>query len=163
MEELEALYRRYYKDICLYLRTLTEDSALAEDLTAETFLRAYQRIGQFRGDCDIRTWLCQIAKNLYLSHCRKEKRLVPLPEQEDTADPCVDLEQSYEDRETAELIHQYLHRMKAPYKEVFTLRVFCELPFAQIAALFGKTEGWARVTFLRAKRQIQDWIGDGMK
>ena len=40
-------------------------------------------------------------------------------------------------------IHAYLHTMAEPYKVVFTLRVFCELPFAQIAALFGKTESWA--------------------
>ena len=42
------------------------------------------------------------------------------------------------------------------------LRVFCELPFAQIAALFGKTESWARVTYYRAKREIQQWM-EGME
>ena len=45
-----------------------------------------------------------------------------------------------------------------PYKEVFTLRVFGELPFEKIAQLFGKSPGWARVVFYRAKTQIQDYM-----
>ena len=44
--------------------------------------------------------------------------------------------------------------MAEPYKEVFTLRVFGELPFEKIGRLFGKSAGWARVTFYRAKLQI---------
>ena len=43
-----------------------------------------------------------------------------------------------------------------PYKEVFQLRVFGELSFSQIAAIFGKTESWARVTYHRAKLKIQE-------
>lgn len=46
--------------------------------------------------------------------------------------------------------------MKEPYKEVFSLRVFSELSFAQIGQIFGKSDDWARVTYLRAKRNIQE-------
>ena len=62
------------------------------------------------------------------------------------------------DAETAFLVHQYLHDMAEPYKEVFTLRVFGELSFEKIAQLFGRTPNWARVTFYRAKRQIIDYM-----
>ena len=72
------------------------------------------------------------------------------------------MEQALEDKDAAARIHQYLHQMRQPYQEVFMLRVFCELPFAQIAALFGKTESWARVTYYRAKREIQQWM-EGME
>jgi len=50
--------------------------------------------------------------------------------------------------------------MPEPYKEVFSLRVFGELPFARIAALFGKTETWARVTYHRAKQKIYAQMED---
>ncbi|MCD8022758.1 MAG: RNA polymerase sigma factor [Lachnospiraceae bacterium] len=158
MDEFEQLYRRYYKDVYLYLCTLTGDCSVAEDLTAETFLRAYSSVEKFRGDCDIRTWLCKIARNQYISHYRKNKRLTPLHEIGDIPDPYADVTQTYEDQDSAERIQKYLNQMKEPYRQVFTLRVFSELPFAQIAKLFGKSEGWARVTFLRAKRQIQEWM-----
>ena len=62
------------------------------------------------------------------------------------------------DEESALLVHQFLHQMREPYKEVFTLRVFGELPFEQIAALFGKTPNWARVTFYRAKKEIIEYM-----
>lgn len=59
-------------------------------------------------------------------------------------------------RDTAYRVHQFLHQMKEPYKEVFSLRVFGELSFEQIANLFGKSPGWARVTYYRAKQQLID-------
>ena len=60
------------------------------------------------------------------------------------------------DSDTAFRIHLVLHRLDEPYKEVFQLRVFGELSFTQIAAIFGKTETWARVTYHRAKLKIQE-------
>ncbi|MCD8190360.1 MAG: RNA polymerase sigma factor [Clostridiales bacterium] len=155
MQELEQLYRRYYQDVYLYLKALTGDAAVAEELTAETFLRACAHAERFRGDCDIRTWLCQIAKNLYFSHHRRQKRLVPLPEAFDPPDPCANIEQDYENKESLQRVQRHLEGMKETYRQVFTLRVFSELSYVQIAALFGRTEGWARVTFLRAKRKLQ--------
>lgn len=62
------------------------------------------------------------------------------------------------DEESALLVHQFLYHMREPYKEVFTLRVFGELPFEKIAALFGKTPNWARVTFYRAKKEIIEYM-----
>ena len=49
-----------------------------------------------------------------------------------------------------------LHGLDEPYKEVFQLRVFGELSFAQIGRIFGKSENWARVTYHRAKLKIQE-------
>lgn len=61
-----------------------------------------------------------------------------------------------EDQETALRIHLILHDLNEPYKEVFQLRIFGELPFSQIGYIFGKTENWARVTYYRAKLKIQE-------
>ena len=65
---------------------------------------------------------------------------------------------SVEDEETAFRVHQFLHNMKEPYKEVFSLRVFGELSFEKIAFLFNKSPGWARVVFYRAKVQIKEYM-----
>jgi RNA polymerase sigma-70 factor (ECF subfamily) len=56
--------------------------------------------------------------------------------------------------EDAYTVHQFLHSMDEPYKEVFSLRTFGELPFEKIGRLFGKSAGWARITFYRARKQI---------
>ena len=60
------------------------------------------------------------------------------------------------DRDMAFRIHMILHDMPEPYKEVFQLRVFGELSFRQIGEIFGRTETWARVTYHRARLQIQE-------
>lgn len=70
-----------------------------------------------------------------------------------TADIQADFTERLADEESAFRIHQFLHDMDEPYKEVFSLRVFGELPFDRIGELFGKSSGWARVTYYRAKRK----------
>ena len=81
-------------------------------------------------------------RNQYLSLCRERKHRGEL-EQEPGDDG---LECGFADRDAAKRLHRLLHDLPEPYKEVFSLRTFGELPFAQIGELFGKTESWGRVT-----------------
>ncbi|WP_200796159.1 RNA polymerase sigma factor [Sporanaerobacter sp. PP17-6a] len=74
----------------------------------------------------------------------------------DFPDTTSDLERDYLDKDTARRLHVLLHNLNEPYKEVFTLRVFGELPFSQIGELFEKTDSWARLIFYRAKKQLQE-------
>ena len=77
--------------------------------------------------------------------------------QEETEDIFTsDLLQNFSDKETAFQVHQVLHRLSEPYKEVFSLRVFGELSFGTISSLFGKSESWARVTYHRACKKIRE-------
>ena len=73
MTEFESIYQRYFRDVELYLRAITKDPSLAEELTQQVFFQALKALPQFRGDCDIRTWLCSMARNTYLSHMRKQR------------------------------------------------------------------------------------------
>ena len=74
MGQVEELYKDYFHDVFLYIRSLSADEHLAEDITQETFFKAMKSVNSFRGDCDIRVWLCQIAKNLLYTHNKKQKR-----------------------------------------------------------------------------------------
>lgn len=152
--DIEALYNRYFHDVFLYLRSLCGDASLAEELTQDTFFRAMKSADSFRGNCDVRVWLCQIAKNLFLTHCRRQNRFTGEEIPETLTDTGVSIEDRMTDSEQVMSIHRILHKMKDPQKEVFSLRVFGELSFRQIGELFGKTESWARVTFYRAKLMI---------
>ena len=143
--------------VYLYALSLSRSETQAEEITQETFFQALDHLDSFRGDCKISTWLCQIAKNIWLSLCKKEKRI----RRDVTADllpesPSLTLEESLMDKDEALRIHQIVHHLKEPYKEVFQLRIFAELSFRQIGQLFGKTEGWARVTYYRAKIMIKE-------
>ena len=66
-------------------------------------------------------------------------------------EPCGEsLEERFIDHEEQIRIHEILHVLPEPYKEVFTLRVMAELSYKDISRLFGKSESWARVTYYRA-------------
>jgi len=62
------------------------------------------------------------------------------------------------DQDAAFTVHQCLHTLDEPYKEVFSLRVFGELPFERIGLIFGHNAAWARVTYYRAKTQLQKML-----
>ena len=65
--EFEELYNTYFKDVYRYVLRLSGDSHVAEEVTSDTFFKALKAIHKFRGECDVRVWLCQIAKNCYYS------------------------------------------------------------------------------------------------
>ncbi len=153
MKEFEAIYTEYFTDVFVYIRRLAGDAQIAEEITAETFFKAMQALDGFKGKCDIRVWLCQIAKHCYFTYLRRNRRLVPADAAAELAEE-HDLAQSLADAELTERIHGILHTLGEPYKEVFTLRVFGELKFKQIAKLFGKSENWACVTYHRARAAI---------
>ena len=155
MTEFEKIYRDYFTDVELYLRAICHDEILAEELTAQTFFKAMDSLPKFRGDCDIRTWLCSIGRNCYLSHLRKSKPTVSIDELQ-IPDPRRGIEEQVQDRDQAMQVHKVLHDLPEPYKEVFSLRIFGQLSFADIGSLFGKTQNWACVTYHRAKQKIQD-------
>ncbi len=155
MTSFEQVYQTYFRDVFFYIKKISGNEQVAEDITSETFLKAMDAIDGFRGSCNIRVWLCQIAKNCYCSYLRKNGRLRTaelLPDIKDT----TDIEALIISSEEMMKINQVLHELNEPYKEVFSLRVFGELSFKQIGTLFNKSENWACVTYHRSRKKIQD-------
>ena len=153
VNEFEDVSRLYFRDVYRYCLALTRDEQMAEEVTQETFFKALRAIDQFDGKCRLYVWLCQIAKNTYLSMLSKKRDGSEMPEDIPSGES---LEERLLTKEAAFEIHQILHRLEEPYKEVFSLRTFGELPFRQIGELFGKTESWARVTYHRARLKIKE-------
>ena len=155
MTEFESIYRDYFRDVELYLRAVCKDELLAEELTEQVFFQALKALPKFRGDSDIRTWLCAMGRNCYLSHLRKAKQTEDIDELQ-IPDPRKSIEDCIADKQQAMAIHRVLHDLPEPYKEVFSLRVFGQLSFQDIGGLFGRTANWACVTYHRARQKILD-------
>lgn len=155
--DFEQVYQTYFKSVYLYIRRLSGDEQLAEEITSETFVQVMRSIGTFRGDCDLRVWICQIAKNTYYTHLKKQNRVAALDEEAwlALADPAAPVEERLDAKEDAQRIRALLHTLPEPYKEVFMWRTLGELSFAEIGALYGKTANWACVTYHRARQQIK--------
>ena len=153
-EQCAQLYEASYMRVFSYAMTLTKDRTSAEELVQETFFRAFSRQSEFRGESDEVTWLCAIAKNLFIDETRRQRRKGELPE--DMPDRAKSVERRVEDRDSSFRIHMALHGLEEPYREVFELRVFGELSFREVGMIFGKTENWARVTYHRARMKLHE-------
>lgn len=146
---LSAEYTAVYR----YVLSLCKSESIASDITQETFLKALKNYSQFSGKSSLYTWLCSIAKNTWLNHCKKSSRETNIDDFENTASSS-NIEKSLADKDLTIHIHKILHDLSEPYKEVFMLRAYGELSFKDIAGLFSKSENWARVTYHRAKKNI---------
>jgi len=153
-EASEKLYEAHYMRVFSYTMTLAGDRHLAEEITQETFYRAFTRRKSFRGESDEVTWLCAIAKNLFVDEKRRQSRRGSAPE--DAAAQEESIEQRLADEDASFRIHLALHSLEEPYREVFELRIFGELSFQQIGRIFNKTENWARVTYHRARLKLKE-------
>ena len=155
----EKLYELYYMRVFSFAMTLVRNRELAEEITQETFFRAFSKQSEFRGEADEVTWLCAIAKNFFLDEQRRQSRMEPFPEELPETGTGRGMEQKVIDRDTSFRIHVALHDLEEPYREVFELRIFGELSFREIGMIFQKTENWARVTYHRAKLKLQERMG----
>ena len=153
-ETCERLYDAYYMRVYSFTMTLCGDQNLAEDVTQETFSRAMSKSASFRNESDEVTWLCAIARNLFLDEKRRQTRTEQMPEEIPSKEKTP--EQLTMDRDSSFRIHMALHALDEPYREAFELRVFGELSFREIGTIFGKTENWARVTYHRARLKLQE-------
>jgi len=155
--DFENIYHTYFQDVYLYIWRLSGDAHTAEEITSETFFRALRAIDSFRGECELRIWLCQIAKNCYYAQRKKNGRFVSIEDAQlqTFPDPDALVDETVAGREAAQQLRMLLHSLKEPYREVFMWRVYGELSFRQIGQIFGKSENWACVTYHRARTMLK--------
>ena len=158
MLDFEMVFRENNQFIFRFLMKLCGDVSLAEELTQETFFRAYMNLSALRNEEKVAAWLCQIAKNTYFAWFNEQKRKQPIS-QPAPADSTPDIAELFEEKELAGRAFSVLHALEEPYKEVFMLSVFGGLSLKDISAMFGKSESWARVTYYRAKQRIMEGLG----
>ena len=156
-EEFEKIYQIYLHHVYYYILGLSKDKELAEDITSETFLKAIKSIDNFRGNSELRVWLCQIAKNEYFSYLRKNKRIDLKESLDDIKQVGTDnsFEKDIISNDQVIKIDNIISSLEEPYNKVFKLRVYGEVSFKTIGKLFNKTDNWACVTYHRARKKLQ--------
>ncbi len=158
--EFEELYDTYFMDVYRYVLRLSGDAHVAEEVTSDTFFKAIKAIHRFRGDCEVRVWLCQIAKNCYYSFVKRNGREESIDTTEllQLADSETPVEERIVQKETAMRLQGLLHLLSEPYKEVFMWRTYADLSFKEIGQMFGKTDNWACVTYHRARTMLKQGL-----
>lgn len=153
MAEFEEIYTAYVRRVYRFLLALSGDPSEAEELTQQTFYQAFLHINQFEGRSSLYTWLCQIGKNEWFRECRRLKRFSDEELEDIESNEYLD-EELLRSEETKRAVRA-LCDLSQPYRDVLVLRIYGEIPFAQIAALYSKSESWAKVTFFRGKVKLR--------
>lgn len=154
-EDFDQIYQNYFDPVYRYVLSISENSAVAEEITQETFFKALQSLDQFQGKSNLKSWLCAIAKNQWLLEQRKNK-IQPVDEVTSLADPSVGPEERIIHQDESMRIHRLLHHLDEPYREVFTLRTLGQLSFRDIGELFDKSGNWACVVYHRARARLKE-------
>lgn len=151
--EIEELYGRSYKEILTYCAAMTKDSAAAEDLVQETYMRAMTHWEDLedlsRGQR--RSWLYKTARNLFIDQARKRSRETPAEEEQ------LALASFQEDLSQA-AVGQLIARLPEGERALFTMRYFEGYNSKELGELFGLPPATVRSRLASAKRRLRDWI-----
>lgn len=128
--ELVTRYQTSVFNVCY--RMLHERGA-AEDLTQETFMRAYDRLHTFDLEREFGPWIRRVAANLCLNHLEAQKVTAPLDEERD-ADENTRPERQVEVKERSAQVRTALASLPPHYRAVVELRHYQELSYDEIAA-----------------------------
>lgn len=155
VESFDQVYEEYFEQVYRYILSISQNQNLAEEITQETFYKALRSLDNFRGESSLKSWLCAIAKNIWISGQRK-KKVEPIEEVDTIADTSIGPEESIMLQDQSMHIHRLLHEIDEPYREVFTLRTLGQLSFGDIGDIFGKSANWACVVYHRARAKIKE-------
>ena len=151
MLDFEDLYQMYALDVYRFSFWLAGDSAEAEDITTETFIRAWTNSKPPRTET-LKAYLFVIARNCYLEQKRKVKRQVPLEDY--YPDPAPGPEEVTESRIELHKIINFLNIFPEVDRTAFVLRVQHQIPYSEIARVLSISESSAKVKVHRVRKKL---------
>ncbi|SHI69040.1 RNA polymerase sigma factor [Flavobacterium terrae] len=159
------LLDRYWNEVYGFMLQRTENETDAEDITIETFSKAFDKISTYNPEYQFNTWLIAIAKNVHIDLLRKKKSSLFIDitdEEDDIAYTVADSSPSAEDKLITEQnlnrLLQYIKELKPAYQEVIQMRYFQEMSYQEIADELDEPLNNIKVKLLRAKKLLAEII-----
>ena len=151
----------FWNEVYGFMLKRTENETDAEDITMETFAKAFDKISTYNFEFQFNTWLIAIAKNVHIDLLRKKKSsiFIEISDENDLqAYNVADTTPSAEDELIAEQnlsrLLQFIKELKPNYQEVIHLRYFQELSYQEIADKIGEPLNNVKIKLLRAKKLL---------
>ncbi len=159
MGDFEELYHLYYSYVYHYILKLTDyQDNIAEEVTQESFYQAYLSLKRFRGDCSIKSWLCQIAKNTYYNYMKTHSKESCMEDAILNKHDNMNLDTMTENKQLIIHIKEIISNLDERSRTVVIYRLFDEMPYKEIGKLTGIREATSKVIFSRAKVKIKQQL-----
>jgi len=155
----------YWSEVYSFMLKRTENETDAEDITIETFSKAFDKIGTYNPEFQFNTWLIAIAKNVHIDLLRKKKSslFIDITDEEDNqayniADSTPSAEDELITEQNLSQLLRYIKELKPHYQEVIQLRYFQEFSYQEIAEQLGEPLNNVKIKLLRAKKLLAEII-----
>lgn len=159
------LLDRYWNEVYGFMLKRTENETDAEDITIETFSKAFDKIATYNSEFQFNTWLIAIAKNVHIDMLRKKKSslFVEISENDDrqaynVADSSPTAEDELITEQNLSRLLLYIKELKPHYQEVIQLRYFQEMSYQEIAEQLDEPLSNVKIKLLRAKKLLAEII-----
>jgi RNA polymerase sigma-70 factor (ECF subfamily) len=160
-----SLLDMYWNEVYGFMLKRTENETDAEDITIETFSKAFDKIANYNPEFQFNTWLIAIAKNVHIDMLRKKKisLFVDITDEEDhqaynVADTTPSAEDKLITEQNLSRLLEYIKELKPHYQEVIQLRYFQEMSYQEIAEQLNEPLSNVKVKLLRAKKLLAEII-----
>jgi len=155
----ECLVRQHQGRLYGYLCRVSRNAADAEEMTQETFVKAWDGLAGFRGRASFKTWLFRIATNLWINRFSRRKPLEPLTE-DFSAGPRFEPVESFRRSRLGERINRALAGLPADQRSALVLSIYEELSHDEIAAAMGRSEASVNMLLYRARMSLRRSLDD---
>ena len=160
-----SLLDMYWNEVYGFMLKRTENETDAEDITIETFSKAFDKIANYNPEFQFNTWLIAIAKNVHIDMLRKKKisLFVDITDEEDhqaynVADTTPSAEDKLITEQNLSRLLEFIKELKPHYQEVIQLRYFQEMSYQEIAEQLNEPLSNVKVKLLRAKKLLAEII-----
>lgn len=151
MEDFNEIYKENYQLVYKYLLSLTHSEDLSEELTEETFYKATINISKFKNNSKLSTWLCKIAKNLWIDEIKRRNKIAEIDDKD-----VIVTEDVFLEKEERMQLFKSIQKLDVLTRDVIYLKIKGDLSYKEIAEIMNTTETWVRVTFYRGKEKIKE-------
>jgi len=160
-----SLLDYYWNEVYGFMLKRTENETDAEDITIETFAKAFDKIATYNPEFQFNTWLISIAKNVHIDMLRKKKStlFIDITDEEDNqaynvADSSPSAEDQLITQQNLSQLLRFIKELKPHYQEVIQLRYFQELSYQEISEQLEEPLSNVKVKLLRAKKLLAEII-----
>lgn len=159
------LLDNYWNEVYGFMLKRTENETDSEDITIETFSKAFDKIATYNPEFQFNTWLIAIAKNVHIDMLRKKKSslFVDISENDDrqaynVADSSPTAEDELITEQNLSQLLRYIKELKPHYQEVIQLRYFQEMSYQEISEQLDEPLSNVKIKLLRAKKLLAEII-----
>ena len=159
------LLDQYWNEVYGFMLKRTQNETDAEDITIDTFSKAFDKIASYNPDYQFNTWLIAIAKNVHIDMLRKRKSslFVPITNEQNQqayniADTALSAEDALIKEQNLSRLLQYIKELKPHYQDIIQLRYFQELSYQEIAEHLNEPLSNVKIKLLRAKKLLAEII-----